>query len=103
MFPYGKWILLAGLLVIAVSAPAEQRPAKKRVAPVYPELAKKMHIAGAVKLELAVDPEGQVQDVKVVEGHALLRDAAVTAAKRCVFTKAPAKSVEVIEVNFQQK
>jgi TonB family protein len=103
MLPHFKTSVLAGLLMMAVSLQAEQRPPKKRVAPIYPELAKKMHISGAVKLELDVDPEGQVKDVKVVKGHALLRDAAVSAAKQWVFTKASDKSVEVIEVDFQQE
>ena len=98
-----KASVLAGLLMVAVSIQAEERPAKKRIAPVYPELAKKMHISGAVKLEPDVDPEGQVKDVKVIQGHALLRDAAVAAAKQWVFTKASAKSFEVIEVNFHQE
>jgi TonB family protein len=88
---------------VTLSLQAEERPAKKRVAPVYPELAKKMHISGAVRLELSVDSEGQVQDVKVVQGHALLRVAAVTAAKQWVFTKASVKSVEIIEVKFHQE
>jgi len=87
MLRYCKASVLAALLMVAVSLHAEQRPAKKRVAPVYPELAKKVHISGAVKLELEVDSEGQVRDVKVVRGHALLRDAAVTAAKQWVFAR----------------
>ncbi len=91
-----------GLLICGTSLLAEDRTAKKRVPPVYPELARKMHVTGLVKLELNVDPEGQVNDVKVVQGHALLRDAAVVAAKQWVFTKAPSKTVEMIEVNFQQ-
>jgi TonB family protein len=96
-------MLLGLALAIGSSSLAEERPAKKRVPPQYPELAKRMHISGAVKLELNVDPEGQVQDVKVVQGHALLRDAAVAAAKQWVFTKGPTKSVEIIEVNFHQE
>jgi TonB family protein len=99
----GRAILLGGLLAMALSLQAEERPAKKRVAPVYPELAKKMHISGAVKLELDVDPEGQVKNVKVVQGHALLREAAVAAVKQWVFTKSSAKSIEIVEVNFHQE
>jgi outer membrane biosynthesis protein TonB len=53
-------------------------------------------------MEVDVDPEGQVQDVKVVTGHALLRDAAVTAAKHWMFEKAPAKTTELIEITFQE-
>jgi len=97
---HGRAMLLGGILAFTCALHAQVRVAKKRVPPVYPELAKKMHISGAVKLELNVDPEGEVKDVKVVQGHALLRDAAVTAVKQWVFTKASVKSVEVIEVNF---
>jgi outer membrane biosynthesis protein TonB len=75
-------ILLGGLMAIGLSLCAEEeRHAKKRVAPVYPDLAKRMHISCAVRMELNVDPEGEVKDVTVLKGHALLRDAAVTAAK----------------------
>jgi outer membrane biosynthesis protein TonB len=49
---------------------AERRAAKTRVPPAHPELARRKHIAGTVKMEVDVDPEGQVQDVKVVTGHA---------------------------------
>jgi len=60
-----------------------------------------MHITGSVKMEVDVDAEGQVQEVKVTTGHALLRDAAVTAVKQWVFQKAPAKTTEVVEISFQ--
>ena len=103
MLQHCKASVLAALLIAALSLQAEERPAKKRVAPVYPELPKKMHISGAAKLELDVDPEGQVKDVKVVQGHALLREAAVTAVKQWVFTKSSAKSIEIVEVNFHQE
>jgi len=103
MLQHCKTSVLAGLLIVAVFLQAEERPAKKRVAPAYPELAKKMHISGAVRMELNVDPEGEVKDVTVLKGHALLRDAAVTAAKQWVFSKTPTKSVEVIELDFHQE
>ena len=97
-----KTILLGAVLACAGSLIAEDRAPKKRVAPTYPELARKMHIGGAVKMEVDVDAEGQVHEVKVVEGHALLREAAVTAVKQWVFSKSPAKSVEMVQVNFHE-
>jgi len=94
-------VLLLELLTLTTFVSAQDRAAKKRVAPAYPELARRMHVGGAVKLQLDVDPEGQVKEVKIVEGHALLRDAAVTAARQWVFAKAPSKTVELVEVNFK--
>lgn len=96
------FLALWGFLFCGALLQAENRPPKKRVPPAYPELARKMHISGAVKLEVNVDAEGRVQEVKVVTGHALLQDAAVTAVKQWVFQAAPAKTTEMIEVNFQQ-
>ena len=95
-------LLSWALLFCGTALLAEDRPARKKVSPVYPELARKMRVSGAVKMEVNVDPEGQVKDIKVVQGHALLRDAAVNAVKQWVFVKSPAKSIEVIEVDFKE-
>ncbi len=53
----------------------------KKVLPEYPPLAKKMGVAGAVYLEVTVDEEGNVVEVKVLGGHPLLIDEAVKAVK----------------------
>ncbi len=95
------FLVFCSVLLCSTWMQAENRVAKKRVPPVYPELARKMHVTGTVKLEVNVDAEGQVQDVKVLSGHALLRDAAVTAAKQWVFQTAPAKTIEVVDIGFQ--
>ena len=103
MLQHCKTSVLAGLLIVAVFLQAEERPAKKRVAPAYPELAKKMHISGAVKLELDVDPEGQVKDVKVVLRTRLAARCGRCRCETMGLYQVPAKSVEVIEVNFRQE
>jgi len=95
-------LLFWAILFCGTTLLAEDRPARRKVSPVYPELARKMRVSGAVKMEVNVDPEGQVKDIKVVQGHALLRDAAVNAVKQWVFVKSPAKSIEVIEVDFKE-
>lgn len=92
------WLLI---LVLSGSLLAgDKREIKRRVAPLYPELAKRMGVSGVVKLELTVGPEGHVQEVKVISGHPLLREAAVASAKNWVFVEAPEKTTEDVEVNF---
>lgn len=54
----------------------------KRVEPVYPELARRARVSGTVILQVTVDEEGNVTEVRVLSGHPLLDDAAVQAVKR---------------------
>ena len=65
-------ILAVGLLFASIMALATSRPVKKRVTAIYPELAKRMHVAGTVKLEVTIDAAGNVGEVKVLSGHPLL-------------------------------
>ena len=72
-----KWLMpLAALaLLFSLSIPAragDERAVKVRVAPAYPEIAKRMRITGEVKLAVTVDAEGRVTDVKEVSGFPLL-------------------------------
>jgi TonB family protein len=72
-------------LVGSVS-PAQQssegnRKIVNRVTPIYPELAKKMQIAGTVKVEATVAPNGKVKSTKVIGGSPVLTKAAIEAWK----------------------
>ena len=77
------------------------RRAKSRVAPEYPELARKMKLAGAVKIAVVVAPNGTVKDAHVVGGHPLLANAALAAAKKWRFEPAPAETSGVIDFKFE--
>jgi len=81
---------------------AENRHVEKRVAPVYPELARRMHISGVVKLDVKVAPDGSVSDVKATNGNQLLTSAAEEAVRKWKFAQADAASSEVVEVNFSE-
>lgn len=90
-----------GLLVAAVcTASAEQRAVKSRVAPVYPEVAKRMRISGVVKLEATVDADGKVTEVKTVSGNHMLSIAAEDAVRKWKFVSAPATSTEDLDIKF---
>jgi TonB family protein len=53
-----------------------------QVAPVYPPLAKQARLQGDVVLEAVISREGDVTNLRVVSGHPLLVDAALTAARQ---------------------
>jgi TonB family protein len=97
-------ILLVGLLGLVFIFPAvgqEQgsRRAIVRVTPKYPELARKMHLAGKVKIEVKVAPTGAVTKADVVGGHPVLVQAAEDAAVKWKFEPG-AQSTETIVFTF---
>jgi len=53
-----------------------------KVNPVYPEQAQKIRLSGNVMLEVTVNEDGFVSDVRVISGHPLLREAAIEAVKQ---------------------
>jgi TonB family protein len=99
-----KWLQAAAVALVfsmAVSARAgDDRPIKSRVAPVYPELAKRMKITGMVKLEATVAPDGKVTAVKTVSGSLMLSPAAADAVSKWKYAPAAAASIEEVAVNF---
>jgi TonB family protein len=77
------------------------RGIKTKVEPVYPELARKMNISGTVRLQLTVEPNGEVKTVKPLGGHPLLIDSAVSAVKSWKYTPAGDETVEMVSIIFQ--
>lgn len=96
--------LLCGLAGFgAIACRAEARAVKQRVAPVYPEVARRLRVGGVVKLAVTVDAAGKVKDVKTVSGARILSVAAEDAVARWRFAPAAAQSNEDVEINFDLK
>jgi protein TonB len=53
-----------------------------QVKPVYPDLAKRARVQGAVVLEATISKDGSIQNLRVVSGHVLLVDAAINAVQQ---------------------
>jgi TonB family protein len=90
-------------LVVALAMPAraaDERAIKSRVAPIYPEIARRMKIGGAVMVEATVDPEGRVNEVKAVSGNRMLTPAAEDAVRQWKFVSGPSSVRVKVEVNF---
>jgi TonB family protein len=81
-------------------AATTQRTIVSRVPPVYPELARRMHVGGKVVLLVTIQPDGKVSGTKVESGHALLAPAAQDAVSRWRFVPGPEASESEIDVNF---
>lgn len=102
-----KRCLTLGILAVMVSAVAvpaalaQDRKMKTEVKPVFPELAKKMNVSGAVKVEVVISPAGVVKSAKAIGGHPLLIDSALDAVKKCKFEPGSDETTQVIIFNFK--
>ncbi len=101
-------ILLAVGILALTSLPSAQtstpstpeRKVASRVAPVYPELAKKMHIHGIVRVEAVVKANGNVKSTRVLGGNPVLVDAALDAIGKWKFETAQTETTEVLQLTF---
>ena len=102
-------ILFCGLLVVAAgvairaadSHPTDnKRQLKTKVMPEYPELAKRVNIKGAVRLEVIVNADGHVKKVKVLGGNPVLAQAAVEAVRKWRYSTADTESTLVVKLDF---
>lgn len=96
-------LVFGGLVAVprAVSADdAAPRKVKSETKPIYPELAKHMGIAGTVKVEVTIAPNGTVKSTKVLGGHPLLANAAEDAARKRRYEPGPNEDKEIVVYNF---
>ena len=77
------------------------RKVKTRVAPVYPDIARRMNITGTVRVVVVVSSNGTVKSTKLVGGHPILVNAAMNALKKWKFEPASDESTGLVEFKFQ--
>jgi len=105
----GLWLVTAGTAVLCPPAMAQEnvkteelsRKAKTKVAPIYPDVARRMNVSGTVRLSVVVAPNGTVRSSKVIGGHPVLVNAAMDAMKQWKFEPAPTESSGIVEFKFQ--
>jgi TonB family protein len=115
----GFWFLMATIVLSSVgllSTPARSvaqddasgevknhgsRKLKSAVKPDYPQIARQMRVAGTVRLEATVAPDGKVRDTKVLGGSPLLVQEAASAVKKWRYEETSKETVETVEVVFQ--
>jgi protein TonB len=73
--------------------------------PIYPQIAKSARISGTVELSAIIGEDGKIQQLTVVSGHPLLRQAALDAVKQWVYkptmlNEQPVKVSTTIDVIF---
>jgi TonB family protein len=87
--------------LFAQETSTEQRKPLTKAVPQIPELAKRMHIAGKVKIEITIAADGHVLHTDVVGGSPLLVNAALEAVRQWRFEPAPTPTTDLIEFDFK--
>jgi TonB family protein len=67
----------------------------------YPDLAKRMHVGGVVKLELIVRANGAVKSATILGGSPVLVQSASDAVQKWKFEGASQETTEVVQVVFE--
>lgn len=104
--------ILSLCLLIAVSsglAQAELRvsmaealkAAVKRPSPAYSPIAKQMRVAGDVEVEVSITKDGDVDNVKVLSGNALLTAPVVKTVKEWKFSPFASEAVTQLKFTFK--
>jgi TonB family protein len=108
-----RWFLLP-LLVCATAAvvlpgpfscaqeeeAAVERKLVSKVAPVYPDLARKLHLHGVVKLIIVIAPDGKVKSTEVVGGNPVLTQSAIDAVLKWRYEATPQQTHGIVELRF---
>lgn len=98
-------LLITILVFLLAPAPMMAQPGVrkvKRAAPVaYPEMARKIRLTGAVKLQLYVAADGKVTNVAVLGGHPILVNEAVATVKGWEYEPEAGPTTELVILHFQ--
>jgi len=79
------------------------RPIIRRIAPVYPELARRLNLEeGVVKLRITVAPDGTPKATQVLGGNPVLAKAAQDAVSTWRWAPAANESKEIVELKFHR-
>jgi TonB family protein len=78
-----------------------ERKILSKVSPAYPDLAKRMHVGGVVKVEVVVRSNGSVKSARALGGNPVLIESATEAVHKWKFETAAAETTEVLQLTFE--
>lgn len=94
------FLSMALTLTAANLSAQESRKVLSNPAPVYPEIARKLLLTGAVKVQIVIAPDGKIKSTQVIGGHPLLVKAVEDALKGWKYAPASTETSTQLEFNF---
>jgi TonB family protein len=98
-----RTIAITGLmLALTGGSTLGQQPRKAlfNPTPQFPELARRMHLTGSVKVTLVIGPDGLIKDTQFHGGHPVLVEAVQKALKEWKYAPASSESTVLLEFKF---
>ena len=77
------------------------RKETRQVIPQYPFMARQISLAGPVKLEAVVRPDGEVKTILMEGGHPILVQSALSAVRAWKWQKSDHETTELLEFAFK--
>jgi TonB family protein len=87
-------------LGVANSQAQESRKAVSKPVPPYPEVARKLHLSGVVKVQVVIGTDGRIKETNVIGGHPLLVNAVEETLKNWKYAPASGETTTQLEFNF---
>jgi TonB family protein len=78
-----------------------KRKLKNKTGVTYPELARRMNLAGKVRIEVVIAPDGRVRSAKAIGGHPILVQACLETVKEWKYEPAGEETTQVVEFEFK--
>jgi TonB family protein len=102
-------VLILLLMATVAASPAQDATAPQerkvvlRVNPTYPDLARRMHLAGIVKLQVTIAANGSVKSVSPLGGNPVLLKSAQEAVSHWKYAPASEETRGVVELRFDAR
>lgn len=97
----GGAVLAMALCLGAVNLQAQEgRKAVSNPAPTYPDVAKRLHLVGTVKVQIVIGADGKIKETSFIGGHPVLVNAVEEALKNWKYAAGSGETTTLLEFNF---
>ena len=97
-------VFFAGATFASPQNPSEPAKGSRKVilrtTAQYPDIARRMHLLGSVKLEVTVRPNGSVKSCRVIGGSPVLVEAATEAVMKWKYEPEANETKEAVDLSF---
>ena len=97
-------LVTAAALVLGASHVFAQQDARKVLygpAPGYPDMARRLHLYGTVKVQVTIAADGHIKDTKITGGHPIFVTAVEDTLKTWKYAPASAETTATLEFTFK--